>query len=59
VEDYIELGRNDAARAEAAEVLRLNPHFSAEKIFPTAGPKGKVLAENERLNLDLRKAGLK
>jgi tetratricopeptide (TPR) repeat protein len=59
VEDYIELGANDAARAEAAEVLRLNPHFYAEKIFPTVGPKGKVLAVNDHLDADLRNAGLK
>ena len=57
--DYIELGRDDAARAEAAEVLRLNPQYSLEMIFRTVGPKGKVLAENVRWSADLRKAGLK
>mgnify|MGYP001255536670 CR=1 FL=1 len=57
--DYVELGQDDAARAEAAEVLSLNPQFSPEAIFPTAGPRGKVLALNQRLVADLRRAGLK
>jgi adenylate cyclase len=57
--DYVELGRDDAARAEAAEVLRINPQFSLEVTFPTVGPKGKALAANERFAADLRKAGLK
>jgi adenylate cyclase len=56
---YVELGRDDAARAEAAEVLRINPQFSLEETYPTSGPKGKVLADNERFAADLRKAGLK
>jgi adenylate cyclase len=55
----IELGQEDAARAEPAEVLRLNPQFSLDMIFPTVGPKGKVLAEQTRWSADLRKAGLK
>jgi adenylate cyclase len=57
--DDIELGHDDAARAEAAEVIRLNPQFSLEMMYPTVGPKGKVLAENTRWSADLRKAGLK
>jgi adenylate cyclase len=57
--DYTELGRDDAARAEAAEVLRLNPQYSLEMIYRKVGPKGKVLAENARWSADLRKAGLK
>jgi TolB-like protein/cytochrome c-type biogenesis protein CcmH/NrfG len=57
--DDIELGRDDAARAEAAEVLRLNPQYSLEMISRTVGPKGKVLAEQTRWDTDLRKAGLK
>jgi adenylate cyclase len=57
--DDIELGHDDAARAEAAEVLRLNQQFSLEKFLRTVGPKGKVLAENARWSADLRKAGLK
>jgi adenylate cyclase len=57
--DDIELGRDDAARAEAAEVLRLNPQYNLEMDLRTVGPKGKVLAENARWSGDLRKAGLK
>jgi TolB-like protein/DNA-binding winged helix-turn-helix (wHTH) protein/cytochrome c-type biogenesis protein CcmH/NrfG len=57
--DDIELGHDDAARAEAAEVLRLNPQYSLEMIFRTVGPKGKVLAEQVRWSADMRKAGLK
>jgi tetratricopeptide (TPR) repeat protein len=57
--DDVELGHDDAARAEAAEVLRLNPQFRVEMVFPTVGPKGKVLAQQVRWDADLRKAGLK
>jgi tetratricopeptide (TPR) repeat protein len=57
--DYIELGRDDAAQAEAAEVLKLNPQFNLEMVFRTVGPKGKVLAEQARWSADLRRAGLK
>jgi adenylate cyclase len=56
--DYIELGRDDEARAEAAEVLQLNPQFSLKMVAPTVGPKGHVLAENIRWSADLLKAGL-
>jgi predicted Zn-dependent protease len=35
--DYTELGHKDAARAEAAEVLRLYPQFSVDMLFPTNG----------------------
>jgi tetratricopeptide (TPR) repeat protein len=57
--DDMELGHDDAARAETAEVLRLNPQFNLEMVFPTVGPKGKVLAQQVRWDADLRKAGLK
>jgi tetratricopeptide (TPR) repeat protein len=57
--DDIELGHDDAAQAEAAEVLRLNPQFSLDMVFPPVGPKGRVLAEQTRWSTDLRKAGLK
>jgi adenylate cyclase len=43
-------GRDDDARAEAAEVLRINPNFSLERFARRAGPK---------LTEALRKAGLK
>src|SRR5262249_54957573 len=52
---YTELGRDQDARTEAAEVMRLNPRFtlvSPEKI-------GKDVAMAKRGNADLRKAGLK
>jgi tetratricopeptide (TPR) repeat protein len=39
--DYIELGRDDEARAEAAEALRLNPQFSVKMVYRTVGPKGE------------------
>jgi adenylate cyclase len=55
---YIELGRDDEAHSEAAEVLRLNPQFSLKMVVRTVGPKGQVLAENIRASTALRKAGL-
>jgi tetratricopeptide (TPR) repeat protein len=51
--DYVELGRDDAAKAEIAEVLKLEPQFSLKlglAAFPT---------EQTRAGADLRKAGLK
>ena len=53
----VELGRNDDARAEAAEVLRLSPHYSLatwKQVYPEKDP-----AVQERWLADLRKAGLK
>jgi tetratricopeptide (TPR) repeat protein len=54
---YSELGREQDARAEAAEVLRLSPRFSLEEVqrMPAnwQGPLG------QRYLSDLRKAGLK
>jgi adenylate cyclase len=53
----VELGRNDDARAEAAEVLRLSPHYSLatwRQVYPHKDP-----ALQERWLADLRKAGLK
>jgi hypothetical protein len=43
-------GRDDDARAEAAEVLRINPNFSLERFARRAAPE---------LTEALRKAGLK
>ena len=54
---YSELGREAEARAEAAEVLRLNPHFSLavhKQREPIKDP-----AVLERHLAALRKAGLK
>ncbi len=53
----VELGRNDDARAQAAEVLRLSPHYSLatwKQVYPE-----KDTALQERWLADLRKAGLK
>jgi len=54
---YIEMGREKEARAEAAEVLRINPKFSLDhyaKMLPF-----KDQSENDRYIGALRKAGLK
>jgi hypothetical protein len=54
---YSELGQAPEARAEVAEVLRLNPNFSLEvhkQRMPIKGP-----AVLERHIAALRKAGLK
>jgi adenylate cyclase len=58
---YIELGREDEARAEAAEVLRRNPSFSVEDMWrkenqPFKDDPTPIL---ERLYAAARKAGLK
>jgi thioredoxin-like negative regulator of GroEL len=53
---YVELGRNEEARAEAAAVMRINPQFSLaaqERISPLQ----EVL--KDRLFSDYAKAGLK
>jgi adenylate cyclase len=49
--DYAEVGRDDKARAELAEVLRLSPQFK------WAPPE--KLPQKDRISADLRKAGLK
>jgi adenylate cyclase len=54
---YSELGREEEARAEAAEVLRINPKYSLEVLrqrFPYKDP-----AVVERMVAALRRAGLK
>jgi len=54
---YSEMGREEEARAEAAEVLRINPNFSLEvarQVLPIKDP-----ADLERYLAGLRKAGLK
>jgi tetratricopeptide (TPR) repeat protein len=53
---YVELGRNEDARAEAAEVMRINPQFSLaaeDWISPNNEPV------HRRLFGDMAKAGLK
>ena len=53
----IELGREDEARAEAAEVLRISPNYSLELGMQRAPIKDQRL--RDRYYADLRKAGLK
>ena len=53
----VELGRDDDARAEAAEVLRVSPNYSLatwQQGYPL-----KNAALQQRWRADLRKAGLK
>ncbi len=53
---YMRLGREEEARAAAAEILRINPKFSLEryaKMLPFTRPVAERIVE------DLRKAGLK
>ncbi len=58
--DYMELGNDKLARAEAAEVLRFNPEFTVDIIFPTVSLRHRALpAEIDRFRADLRQAGLK
>ena len=54
---YSELGKEAEARAEAAEVLRLNPKFSLEVHKERAPIKDPAMLE--RHLAALRKAGLK
>jgi hypothetical protein len=58
VHDYIELGREPEARAEAAEVLRVSPGFSLEGVVKGM-PGNWQGATQQRYLADLRKAGLK
>jgi hypothetical protein len=50
-------GRDEEARAEAAEVLRINPKFSLEQFTKTCTYKKKIDCEIPKN--ELRKAGLK
>jgi tetratricopeptide (TPR) repeat protein len=52
--NYVELGRDHDARAEAAEIMRISPHFALAYMLTT-----KDEAVNKRWESDLRKAGLK
>jgi adenylate cyclase len=54
---YSQLGREEEARAEAAEALRLNPHYSVEILRQMAPNKDRALME--RHIEALRRAGLK
>jgi len=56
-EAYILSGREDYARKEAAEVLRIDPTFSVERNYSNTPFKDQ--AEVGRRKEALRKAGLK
>jgi adenylate cyclase len=51
---YVELGRDDDAHAEAAEIMRISPHFAVASLQPTKDDARYKLWQTE-----LRKAGLK
>jgi adenylate cyclase len=53
---YVALGREKEARAEGAEILRIDPKFSLER-YVKASPVDQ--AGKDRMIEDLRKAGLK
>jgi len=54
---YSMMGREKEARAEAAEVLRINPKFSVDYVAKTLTYKDQSV--NDRIVAALRKAGLK
>ena len=54
---YLRLGQPDKARAQAEEVLKINPKFSLESMKILTAFKDPVL--KERRLAELRKAGLK
>jgi adenylate cyclase len=54
---YTELGREQEARGEAAEIMRLSPHFSLQAEKERMALQDQAL--EERYLNDLRKAGLK
>jgi len=56
-ETYIKMGREKEARAEAAEVLRINPKFSLDSFAKMIPAKDQSVID-ENINA-LRKAGLK
>jgi adenylate cyclase len=55
---YATVGRDEEAHAEAAEVLKIDPHFSSERFVNAFLVKRNKKLLDETLN-DLRKAGLK
>jgi hypothetical protein len=52
---YVELGRNEEARAEAADVMRINPQFSLAVQKQTAAMEQPF---RDRIYADIAKAGL-
>jgi adenylate cyclase len=57
--DYSALGRDDAAREEVAEAVRLYPELSVERFFPAGSVQSKAVPAVARFRADLHKAGLK
>jgi adenylate cyclase len=55
---YSKMGREEEARAEAAEVLRINPKFSLDSYAKRLPPPRDKSRRDAYIN-DLRKAGLK
>jgi hypothetical protein len=55
---YSRAGRDEEARVEAAEVMRINPKFSLEKYAKTVTYKNQEDVE-QTISAPLRKAGLK
>jgi adenylate cyclase len=53
---YVEMGRNEEARAEAAELMRINPQFSLAAVKQMSPGKQPL---KDRLFADMAKAGLK
>ena len=58
-EAYVLSGREDDARKEAVEVLRIDPTFSVERYYSNFLMLFKDQAEADRKKDALRKAGLK
>jgi len=56
---YILMGSEKGARAEAAEVLRINPKFSVDRWKKIIGAVFKDQSETDKVVDALRKAGLK
>jgi adenylate cyclase len=54
IKAYVQLGREDEARAAAADVMRMSPQFTVASV-----PPGRDVGFHKRLQDDLRKAGLK
>jgi hypothetical protein len=54
IKAYVDLGREEDARAEAAEVMRMSLQFTLASVPPT-----RDAGWNKQLRDDLRKAGLK
>jgi hypothetical protein len=54
---YSDLGQEEEARAEAAEILRISPNFSVEDFRQNNAYADR--ARFERFVANLRKAGLK